>query len=120
MSTENHFRAEIAFLRRKMPTIHVEWKVLPAVSQVMSQQYKIKAHVDQLREKLYLMLRNKAGNKFDDMCFIASSANGFRLVVNIIKLREVFADEIDGWSGGGGRGIRPIDAKYIAMRRGRR
>lgn len=113
------FAAEIAFLRRKTPTMQTEWKALPAVSQLMSQQYKGADQASNLRDRLHEALKAKAGDKFANICFVTNNPNGFRVVINILKLREVFADEIDG-GGGGGRSIKPISADYAATRMGRR
>lgn len=103
------YESEKAFLNRKLPTNNVNWEVLPALSQLISPplaEPDAKNVVSQLKDAL----SKKCAIVFHQMVFSASSKlrGGTRVVVSVPLLREYFAGEIDGWTGGGGRGLNPL------------
>jgi hypothetical protein len=98
------YQSEINFLNRKLLTTKVQWTILPALSQIVSpslQELEAKNILAKLRDAL----ARKAILEFNKMIFLAPSKlqGGTRVIVNVPLLREIFSDEIDGWSGGGGR-----------------
>lgn len=107
------FVSEIAFLNRKLPTAKIKWEVLASLSQIVSPplaESEAKNTVASYKE----ILGKKANIRFHKMMFTATSKlrGGMRIVVSVNLLREIFADEIDGDSlGGGGRGYNPLQTR---------
>ena len=106
------YRAEIAFLNRRLLTTKINWQVLPAMSQIATpamSEDKAKLLVSKLKDALL----RKAKEKFHTMVFLASSKlqGGTRVIIAVPLLREFFSDEIDGWGGGGGRGYNPLSTR---------
>lgn len=116
MSTQ--YQSEIAFLNRKLLTTKVSWTILPALSQIVSPPLS-DSEVKNIIAKFKDALGKKAIIEFPKMIFSAPSKlqGGSRVIVNVPLLREIFASEIDGWSGGGGRRYNPLSTRPTGGRR---
>lgn len=106
------FQSEIAFLNRKLLTTKVKWEILPALSQIVSPPLP-----DDQAKNIVAKLKDAFGKKvildFNKIVFSTPSKlrGGTRVIVIVPLLREHFAGEIDGWSGGGGRGYNPFSTR---------
>jgi len=110
MSTQ--YAAEIAFLNRKLLTTKIKWEILPAVSQIVSPPLtdsETKSIISRLKDAL----GRKASAQFHKMVFSATSKlrGGTRVIILVPLLREIFANEIDPYGGGGGRGYNPLSTR---------
>lgn len=106
------FEKEKIFLNKKLLTSPIEWKELPSLAQVISPSLnnaEIKNIISSLRDSF----NKKAAIVFRKMVYSVDSKlnGGTRVVVVIPLLREFFADEIDSASGGGGRGLTPLQTR---------
>lgn len=105
----NNYASEIAFINRKLPNNKVKWETLAAKSEIISpplSDAEAKSVVTSLKDAL----GKKALALFHKMVFTVSSKlrGGTRVVISITILREVFASEIDGDTGGGGKSYNPL------------
>lgn len=99
------YNDEIAFLNRKLFGRKIQWKAIPALSQIASTTLS-KFDALEIVNKLQVQLETKCKKQqklFSNMVWIFKDSI---VLVNVPLLREVFGDEIDGFSGGGGRKMR--------------
>ena len=106
------FEAEIRFLNRKLFMMNIKWEPLVAMSQIVTAAIpdeEARSIVNKLRETLI----KKAGVQFPKMVFSMPSKlkGGTRVIIAVSLLRDFFSDEIDGWSGGGGRRYNPLSTR---------
>lgn len=108
-TTNTTYAAEIAFLNRAVPTAKIKWETLPVMSQIVSPPLP-EAEATSLVGKFKDTLGKRAGALFTKMFFTTTSKlrGGTRIAISVQQLREVFAREIDGDSGGGGRSYNPF------------
>jgi|GEM_PF-1779921 len=107
--SNNNYASEIAFINRKLPNNKVKWETLMAKSEIISpplSDTEAKSIVTALKDAL----GKKALTTFHKMVFTVSSKlrGGTRVVISVTLLREVFANEIDGDTGGGGKSYNPL------------
>jgi len=96
---------EIAFIERKLLGKRVQWKAIQALDQIAStglSQFDALDVVNKLKEQLEGKCK-KHQKLFSNIVSIFKDTN---VIIKIPALREVFGDEIDGFSGGGGRKMR--------------
>ncbi len=103
-----NYASEIAFINRKLPNNKVKWETLIAKSEIISpplSEVEAKTIVSALKDAL----SKKSLVVFHKMIFTVSSKlrGGTRVVISISILRDIFASEIDGDAGGGGKGYNP-------------
>lgn len=107
MST--NYASEIAFINRKLSNNKVKWEALAAKSEIISPSLS-----EMEAKNIISALKDALGKKslavFHKMIFTVSSKlrGGTRVVISINLLREIFANEIDGDIGGGGKGYNPL------------
>lgn len=96
---------EIAFIERKLFDKRVKWRAIQALDQIASvglSQFEALDVVNRLKMQLEEKC-NKRQKLFSNIVNIFKDTN---VIIKIPALREVFGDEIDGFSGGGGRKMR--------------
>lgn len=112
------YNDEIAFLNRKLIGKKIQWKAVAALEQIASSGLTKFDALDVVN-KLQVQLEAKCKKQQKLFSSIVSIFKETIVVVKVPLLREVFGDEIDGFSGGGGRKMRvkttPIST---TMRRG--
>jgi len=96
---------EIAFIDRKLLGKKVQWRAIQALEQIASTGLSKFDALDVVN-KLRLQLEDKCKKQqklFNNIVTIFKETN---VVIKVPSLREVFGDEIDRQSGGGGRKFR--------------
>lgn len=106
------YAAEIAFLNRRLFGTKIQWKPLPALTQIVSNPLP-ETDAKNLIGKLRDTIGKKALADFTKMVTsVYNKARGGTLVIISVKiLREHYSQEIDGWSGGGGHGYNPLSTR---------
>ncbi len=107
------YAAEIRFLNRKLVLSNISWESRPALSQLMSPIME-RQEADKLLADLKSVLgAGKVSYLFEKLAFVMPvksqlrNQSGFRVVISVSMLRQLFGGEIDsGWSGGG-KGYNP-------------
>jgi len=122
------YASEINFIKRRIPTTKVDWKALPAVSQIASPSMssaETQKIVAALKDALEKLMQNKmkllaeqgvgrtANEIFGKMVSSVTSklSGGSRVIIFVNVLRDVFGGEIDGDFGGGGKSYNPFSNK---------
>lgn len=105
----NNYAAEIAFINRRLPTNKVKWEILPAKSEIISPLLS-DTEASNIVNALKDALSKRALAVFHKIVSTVSSKlrGGTRVVISVTLLREYFAGEIDGDTGGGGKGYNPL------------
>lgn len=116
VATEQAYEREIKFLERKLPTANIKWQALSAMEQVVSPPLS-----DGEANDIVARLKDAFGDrpKQAQMPFIkiittaaSKLRGGTRVIISVPRLRDVFAADIDGHSGGGGgRGYNPMSVR---------
>lgn len=132
MNTEvqNDYRNEIAFLNRRMPDCKLGnqsliWKPMPRMEQLISEKTdagSAQSVIQLFKQKLGAKI-DRLQKPLDKIIFAVNAAGSTRVVIAVIKLREVYGSEIDNDDSGGGRGlknIQPPDPTKISSGPGRR
>lgn len=106
------FENEKAFLNRKLVTKTVNWEVLAAMSQLCSPALS-EAEAKDIVSTLKDALGKSAALVFQKMIFSVNSKlkGGYRVIASVPLLREYFGDEIEAYSGGGGKGMTPMSTQ---------
>jgi len=109
---------EIAFLERKLVGKKVQWKAIAPLEQIASVGL-VRFDALDVVNKLQLALEDKCKKANKLFSNIISIAKESVVVVKVPALREVFGEEIDTASGGGGRKFRnrPAEPTSTTMRR---
>lgn len=110
--SDNVYAKEVTFLDRKLLASNVKWESREAVSQLMSPPMPPN-EASNIISKLRDALAKKSGLDFPKMVQPVASklSGGTRVVIAVNLLRQHFADEIDAASGGGGRGLNPMQSR---------
>ena len=100
---------EIAFLERKLATKRIQWKAIVPLEQIASTGLT-KFEALEAVNRLEMQFKEKCNKQQNPFANIVSIAKETVVIIKVPALREVFADEIDGFSGGGGRKnrVRPL------------
>lgn len=111
------YNDEIAFLERKLLGKKIAWKAIAPLAQLASNglnQFDALEVVNRLK----LQLEAKCQKQQKLFSSIVSIFKDNTVIIKVPLLREVFGDEIDGFSGGGGRKMRvKTNASPTGMRR---
>lgn len=114
-ASDTIYKAEIDFLNRKLPTANIKWQSLSALSQLASPPLSDAEANNLIAQYKSIMADAAKQNQvlFNKMVFTVASKlrGGIRVAVSIPLLRQVFGHEIDGVSGGGGRGYNPLTTR---------
>jgi hypothetical protein len=99
------YNDEIAFLERRLAGKKIAWKAVAPLEQLASNGL---SQFDALEvvNRLKLQLEAKCQKHKKIFSSMVSIIKDSIVVVKVPLLREVFGDEIDGFSGGGGRKMR--------------
>jgi hypothetical protein len=106
---------EIAFIERKLIGKKVQWKAIQALEQIASADLS-KFDALNIVDKLKTQLEEKCKKRQKLFTNIVAIFKETTVVIKVPALREVFGDEIDGFSGGGGRKMR-VNPLSTTMRR---
>lgn len=109
---------EIAFVERKLVGTKVQWKAIGPLEQIASvnlNKFEALDVVSKLKSQLEEKCK-KANKLFNNIVSIVKETV---VIIKVPALREVFGEEIDTASGGGGRKFRnrPIEPTSTTMRR---
>jgi hypothetical protein len=114
-AAETEYTAEIAYLKRRLPTANITWQSRSAMAQIISAPLNDKeAHSLVEQYKQVMFHKAKSHNiPFGQIMFVVPSKlnGGIRIAIAVPKLRQAFSDEIDVASGGGGRGYNPLTTR---------
>lgn len=99
------YAAELAFLRKKLPTLGIAWETRHLIEQIVS---PLMPHNDAKNafQKMYDTFLKKAGLRIHaliEVIMVDQRKHAARIVVSVKLLREIFGDEIDSGQGGGGK-----------------
>jgi len=108
MAEEKLYVRETNLLNRKAPGFTLNWIEIPAMIKVQTEPLS-QDNAHNAYNKLTENLKKKAGMYLNKLLLLVpissmsgmSAARLFRVVVDITLLRQLFADELGDWGGGG-------------------
>lgn len=124
IAQEKLYVREINLLNKKAPGLNLEWLELPAIIKVQTTPLT-QANANIAHNKLHETMKNKAGIQFTKLAILVpirstssmSATPLFRIVVDITLLRQLFADELNDWGGGGRKLKNEQTPLSMSMRR---
>ncbi len=105
------YQREIAFLKRKAPTLKVEWQEKPMMEQIISPGLPL-SDVEPIYQKLKELFKiKKTVDPVSLMQLIKlftpeRNPHQSRVIISVPLLLKFFGDEMTDWSGGGGRKLK--------------
>jgi len=113
------YKIEIQFVNQKSPTVSIIWEARPLIEQIMS-PLLLKEESDRHHEKLAQIFKPRAGLRLGQLLKLVCpdpSKGMCRVVISIKLLRELFADELAGFGGGGGKRLKKVQTPLTSRRR---
>lgn len=110
MTEPENYKTEIDFIGKRAPTVTVVWQARPAIEQLVSALLP-KMDADRSFLKLTEVFKPRAGLRVGQLVKQVCpdpSKGMFRIVISVSLLRELFADELFGWGGGGGKRLKQV------------
>ena len=110
MTEPEDYKTEMSFIGKKIPTITAVWHARPMIEQLISALLP-KIEAEKIYTKLTEALKLRAGLRVSQLVKLVCpdpSKGMHRVVIAIPLLRELFADELFGWGGGGGKGNKKV------------
>lgn len=108
MAEEKLYVPETNLLNKKAPGLTLKWIEIPAMIKVQTEALS-QENAQNAYNKLSENMKKKAGMYLNKLLLLVpinnmssmSAARLFRVVVDITLLRQLFADELGDWGGGG-------------------
>lgn len=124
IAQEKLYVRETNLLNRKAPGLNLEWLEIQAMIKVQTTPLT-QTNANTAYNKLLETMKNKAGIQISKLVILIpirstasmSATPLFRIVVDITLLRQLFADELDDWGGGGRKLKNEQTPLSISMRR---
>jgi NAD-dependent DNA ligase len=110
MAEEKLYVREVNLLNKKAAGFTLNWIEIPAMIKVQTEQLS-EEKANNTYNKLVENMKKKAGMHLNKLILLipiksmggVTAARLFRVVVDITLLRQLFADELGDWGGGGRR-----------------
>jgi hypothetical protein len=112
MSEDLDYKIERAFIATRVSAVDFSsWVDRIVIEQTMSPQL-MKDEADRVFQRLCDSFKPRAGMRLGLLVKQVGpdpSKGCFRVTISIKLLRELFANELMGWGGGGGKGLKQIN-----------